>query len=380
MSGILAIRDNIRDFVRKYGEIVIPIIRFIVAIIVFNSINSMFGYSTLFDKKPVVYLLSIICALVADPVAILIAGTVVLVNAMTVSIEIGALFLVLFVLMYTLYMRMFRECCYVLAIVPVLLLWKATYLIPFVVVMLAGVTGIVPAGFGVIIFYFAKHVKEAKAILDVSTEEDDFQAYSYVVDHLIENKEMLAIIIALTMVMVITYVIYRLPFDFSWYVAIAVGAISNIIFNAAVGASLGAEASMGSVVLQSFIGIIIALFIIFWKGILEYSKKEVVQFEDDEYYYYVKAIPKLGAAERMAKQTAENAKAASSKKTAANKKSATNTKASADRPVNRTSVAQPASNTKNNTVRTQAKPEMKRDYVSEAIRENINVSRNNRNL
>ena len=48
-----------------------------------------------------------------------------------------------------------------------------------------------------------------------------------------------------------------------------------------------------SVISGSVIGIIIALFIQFCKGIVDYQRTEILQFEDDEYYYYVKAIPKL---------------------------------------------------------------------------------------
>ena len=36
-----------------------------------------------------------------------------------------------------------------------------------------------------------------------------------------------------------------------------------------------------------------AMLVQFFKGIVDYSRIEVVQFEDDEYYYYVKAVPKI---------------------------------------------------------------------------------------
>ena len=47
----------------------------------------------------------------------------------------------------------------------------------------------------------------------------------------------------------------------------------------------------------SLIGILIAVVIQFGKGIVDYQRTELLQFEDDDYYYYVKAIPKLSVAE-----------------------------------------------------------------------------------
>lgn len=74
MSGLLTVRDAIRDFLRKYDEITTPLIRFVIALIVFNCVNSMYGYSGLFERGMVLFLLAVISALVSDIVVVLIAG------------------------------------------------------------------------------------------------------------------------------------------------------------------------------------------------------------------------------------------------------------------------------------------------------------------
>ncbi|MBQ8166184.1 MAG: hypothetical protein IJZ96_04010, partial [Lachnospiraceae bacterium] len=38
--------------------------------------------------------------------------------------------------------------------------------------------------------------------------------------------------------------------------------------------------------------VLVALVVQLCKSMVDYSRKETVQFEDDDYYYYVKAIPK----------------------------------------------------------------------------------------
>lgn len=360
MEGILAVRDGIRDFVRKYNEIVIPVFRFIVYFIVYTSINSMFGYSNLFDRSTVVLLLAIICALVSDPLAMLIAGAVLLVNTLAVATEVGALFLVLFTLMYSLYMRMFPKSCYVLAIVPVMMLWGMTYAIPFVVLMTAGAIGIIPTAFGIVIYYFAKYVEEARDALAVKTEEEDFQAFKYIVDNLKDNKDMMALILAFAFVIVGAYVVYRLSINFAWFIAIGVAAVMNLIFTSVV----GVPDSFGTVFVWTLLGVFIALLLQFCKGIVDYSKKEVVQFEDDEYYYYVKAIPKLGNPQKEPPKK--------KKKTTGNKKVATGTKNNSSRAnVSAKNGLNKEAESDSSVTSANGQKGLKTDFVSAAIKENM---------
>ena len=54
--------------------------------------------------------------------------------------------------------------------------------------------------------------------------------------------------------------------------------------------------SVFSAILGSILAIVIAKIIEFFRFCVDYSRTEKVQFEDDEYYYYVKAIPKMTVA------------------------------------------------------------------------------------
>ena len=77
MTGLIAVRNSIRDFLRKYDEVTTPILRFIFSFIVFSCINSLFGYSEFLHRGVITFLLSVICALVTGPVVVFLAGVVV---------------------------------------------------------------------------------------------------------------------------------------------------------------------------------------------------------------------------------------------------------------------------------------------------------------
>ena len=45
--------------------------------------------------------------------------------------------------------------------------------------------------------------------------------------------------------------------------------------------------------LGAFGGVVISLVLYLFVFAVDYSRTQFVQFEDDEYYYYVKAVPKI---------------------------------------------------------------------------------------
>ncbi len=300
MSELLAIRDKVIDFLRKFDEITTPIFRFVASLIMFNTINSLFGYSDLFEKNIVVILLSIISALVSNAVVVFLGGAVILVNVLSVSTEVALAFAVLFIVMYCMYMRMFPECSWVIALVPILYTLNLEYAAPIIIMMFAGISGIIPAAFGVLIYYFANATKEINSMVTLAASEEEVKAFKYLVDNVLKNKELLLIIVAFAAVIAVSYVVYHLPVDFAFYIGIVTAGVLNIIcFPVCSGILKVGGVEFGSLIFGSLIGILIAAIAQMCKGILDYAKKEVVQFEDDDYYYYVKAVPKFNTRNKL---------------------------------------------------------------------------------
>ena len=297
MSELLNIRNKIRDFFRKFDEITMPIIRFIFAYAMFSSINSLFGYSDLFERGIVVFLLALISSLVPNAVVVFLGGVVIMVNVFTVGTEVAIAFAALFIVIYCTYMRMFPDCCWVLALVPIMYCINMQFAVPVIVVIFAGISGIVPAAFGAVLYYFAQATREISDMIKASSEEE-VKAFSYLVDNVVKNKEVLLTIVVFAVVIAVGYVVYRLPVDFAFYIGIvACGAVSIISYPVCSGILDVQGEGIGKVILGSLVGILIGAVAQFFKGILDYAHKESVQFEDDEYYYYVKAVPKYDVAE-----------------------------------------------------------------------------------
>ena len=281
MAGLIQIRDAIRNFLRRFDEIITPIFCFIAAWFMFWSINKLYGYSELFERGIVVFLLSVICALVSAPVAVLLGSIVIIFNCFFVAKSIGVIAALVFLIIYCMYMRMFPDCAWILFFVPVMYIFKMTYAIPLIVAIFAGASGMVPAAIGVFLYKFAIAVNDLNGMLTTAVKKDDVDVYSYLIDNVLKNKEMILTGVVFAIVILLTFFIYRLPFDYSWYVAIGAGGLINVLAFMIVSVMMDMQISFGSVVFGSFIGIIVTVIVQICKRLVDYSRKEVVQFEDD---------------------------------------------------------------------------------------------------
>ncbi len=91
---------------------------------------------------------------------------------------------------------------------------------------------------------------------------------------------------------VAVYCVRKLPVDYSHVASAAVGIALQLIIIGSGEVFLGNILALIRVLIGCVVSLAISLFIVLMTRSLDYSRVERVQFEDDDYYYYVKAVPK----------------------------------------------------------------------------------------
>jgi len=293
METVVNIKNTVRNFLRKYDEFTTPVLRFIWGMIVFLSIKKLFGYSDLAGNGKVLFLLAAVCALLPDGFIFVMSGVLIALNSFEVSTEAGVAFVLLYIAMYCIYLRFFPKSSGYMLIIPICFMLNLPYMVPIIVGMTAGIVGAVPTAFGVALYYFSIYLKDLNLKLTTTASADsEIKVLTYFVNSFLKNKELLLFALGAAITIAVVSVIYRLSFPYAWYVAIGVGGLFNLFSFMIAGSVLKQDVNMGNVMLGSLLGMVVALIIQFFKGIVDYKKTERVQFEDDDYYYYVKAIPK----------------------------------------------------------------------------------------
>ena len=90
-----------------------------------------------------------------------------------------------------------------------------------------------------------------------------------------------------------TYICRRLAVSHSYILGIIAGIIVNLIVMIVGGLVFEVNVSVLWIFLGSIISGALAFAVQFFKYLLDYSSVEHLQFDDDDYFYYVTAVPKL---------------------------------------------------------------------------------------
>lgn len=293
MKEILKFRQSVKEFCSKYDMIITPVVRFILYLIMYMTLNSMTGYSTAFGSTKIAVLMAVISAVTSDGIGLGLGALLLTGQLFSANVEIGVVFLLLFLVLYCAYIRFFPKTIWIVLFAPVFFLVKLQFLLPILAGMLVGPAAMFSVGIGCIIYYFMIAAGDYVDALASAGGTEIAASYKFIFEALKGNKELVLTVAVFAVIVLIVAIIYKLSFDYSWYVAIAIGGVFEIILFLVGNVTTGADMSLTSVVIGSLVSVIVAAVVQFWKTVVDYSKVEKTQFEDDEYYYYVKAVPKF---------------------------------------------------------------------------------------
>lgn len=105
MTGLLEIRERLRNFYGKYEIYVVTGVKFVLGLITFFLINSQMGYMERLNHPAVVLLSALICAFLPVNAIVVTACGMILLHLSALAMEAFVLGLFLFLLLLYLYVR-----------------------------------------------------------------------------------------------------------------------------------------------------------------------------------------------------------------------------------------------------------------------------------
>ena len=213
-----------------------------------------------------------------------------------VSLECAVIALLVFLLMFLLYFRFSPDSAVLVIVTPMLFVLKIPYAAPILAGLLGNPFAALTVACGVVIYYLISYMNGNASILGASQAESMIQRFRDIFDGIFGNRAMLIIVAAFAVTVIMVYLIRRLSVDYAWTIAIVAGALLDVVILMVGDLMYDANFSIGGVILGSLAAIVVAMLVQFFRFNLDYSRTEKVQFEDDEYYYYVKAVPKMTVA------------------------------------------------------------------------------------
>ncbi len=298
MTGLLEVREKLRFFYGKYEIYVAAAIRFFLGIVVFSVINSQIGYMEQLDQPAVVLLASLVCAFLPINAMVVLACGMVLLHLYALALEACAIGLCVFLLLLFMYGKFAPKNGYVAILTALLCFFRVPQVMPVATGMLKGPSAYLSVLCGAVSYYYITGVQQNLVNFTSTEETEGFAKFTAALRIFSGNKEMYLVLAAFFITSLVVYAIRRQSIDYAWRIAMFVGNAVELVvllvgyllldlMDKAVWAAVGI-----------FISVVVSLVLEFFLYNLDYSRVERVQFEDDEYYYFVKAVPKVFVAKK----------------------------------------------------------------------------------
>ncbi|MBD5450056.1 MAG: hypothetical protein HDR28_07870 [Lachnospiraceae bacterium] len=309
MTTLLVAKQILMTLYSRYEVYITPLLKFLLALISLLLINSRMGYMDSIDKMTVVLIAALMCSFMPMNFIVVMSALFVMLHLYSFSLECTLVVGVGFVLMFLLYLRFSPKDTLVVVLMPICFLWKIPYVIPLVMGLIGTPASIVSVACGIIAYYMIHYVVQNVSVIAAMTSEEtsikfSIAKFKFVVDGILNNKEMVVTIMAFAITVILVYLIRRLSIDYAWTIAMAAGVVVNIVILLLGDLMFDTKVALFSVIFGNIVAFLLAVVLQFFVFNVDYSRTEKVQFEDDEYYYYVKAVPKVVVArpEKKVKQ------------------------------------------------------------------------------
>lgn len=293
MTELLMLKDKLKNLYGRYDILFDHGIKFVAALAALFMINGMTGYNVRISSLFVILLLSAVCTFLPGGMTTVICCIAIILQLYSLSTEYALVTLAVLFIMLFAYFIFSPKTGYVLLLTPLLFAVKLPYVVPVLVGLTAGVAGIIPAFFGTYLYFTLEFSSEFATSLASFGEEDFLQKITFIIDNTLLNKEMLVMGIVFAATIVLVTVIKSFSVDYSWLIAIITGSVVEAILIVMSHVMLSLDFSMVMLLLGIAAAMLIGVVLQFFVFSVDYSRTERVQFEDDDYFYYVKAVPKL---------------------------------------------------------------------------------------
>lgn len=292
MKSLLNCKEKIALLLSRNEIYITPGVKFIIALAAMFIINNAYGYNSLLGNPGVILILALVCMFMPKTGIVYLLGFYSTAGVYSVSLEYFCVVVFIMLLVILLYMQFAPDRSYLIVLSGL----AGALNIPFAVVgltgLLVGPAAAVPVIGGTLLFYVLSYIPKYVEAMNAEESVTLVEKIQFIINNALINKEMILAIAASVLVIIVVYVLKRRNANYAWRTALIAGAVIYLAVMSVGGIVFDAGVSMVKLIIGTIIAFVICLAAAFFTRDLDYKRVEKVQFEDEDYYYYVKAVPK----------------------------------------------------------------------------------------
>ena len=298
MKTIYQIRGVICRFFMQYELIAKVLLKFCAYLFIFRQIAGWEGFSSagVLNAFSVHMLLALLCVLLPSRFAVFFAFGIIIYNIYQVSLWGALMAAVILLILYVMVARLCPDETILMILLPLAMKWNIFMIVPLFAGLYMGVFSIIPLVGGVLVWGILRILPAFLSFSETEIEQLP-AAFSdtanYIIDQLIRNENLIFMMVLCIGVVLVIYLLNKINMNYMRYISLAVGAMVGLIC-LIVGRVVGmTDTGILSALFVPVFSLAIMVVVEFFHMALNYKMAQRLTFADDEYYYYVQAVPKI---------------------------------------------------------------------------------------
>ncbi|SET33935.1 hypothetical protein SAMN04487771_101340 [[Clostridium] aminophilum] len=297
MTNLLVLKENLKAVYARWSIVIDPAVRFLLALMSLLFITRFTGYQDKLGSILLIVLTSAGCAFLPTTAITAVAGFFLLVEFFALSLEVTVITFTFILIVMLLLFGFQPDSIWLILLAPLVLFAK----MPLAMAVLVGLSGtlvsVIPMSCGIFVYYLIMYVRQNSSTLTEKGEVREMsEMFSRILRGVLSNPEMIVMLIAVCITMMVTLLLRRLSVNYVWEIAIAGGLMAGLIVILAGSYSFSLSVSLPLTAVSVAVSVLVAMLYRFLRFSADYGRTEFLQYEDEDYYYYVKAVPKVNVA------------------------------------------------------------------------------------
>lgn len=299
MMAVLVLKTRIKDLYEKHYKVLRPMLKILISAGVLGSILYQFPFAPglRYYAVPLVILLALFCGFIPDLAVLCVAVALMIAEVAAASTISAFAFLILIIIYFLLFGRYTDRQSYIVFLIPVLWEMNIAYTVPIIAALFFSPAMIPACIVGVLIRYFLAGVKQYFLLSQSAVDTGNTMAgLQYIFDHITKNREMVMYMITFSVAYLLVFAVRKGRYNYASQIGIFVGLVICMAGVISGDILWSVDSDIKRLLLGVAVSALIAYVVQFFHMSLDYTGIRKLQFEDDEYFYYVKAVPKLKVA------------------------------------------------------------------------------------
>ncbi|MDO4490438.1 MAG: hypothetical protein Q4B85_05185 [Lachnospiraceae bacterium] len=289
---MLALRDRLKNLYGEYDRYILPVIKYALALFSFISINRMLGYMQPLNNVVLILALSAVCGILPWNGIPVLGVLLVILHCFGLGMEVGVCAVVLYMVLLIFYFRFVPGDGLALVLTAATCNLGFPGIVPIGLGLMRGPVSALTAVCGMISWFFIRVVNEIAAPMKLSPDASLLSVVQGMLEGMMNNRELLLYVLVFGVVVLVVSLIKSTGVSWCAELAVLLGGVLQVALAVLLAGLLGAELNLTSFMMGTVLAVLVSLLLNWLVYDVDYKRAEYLQFEDDTYVYYVKAIPK----------------------------------------------------------------------------------------